>query len=361
MNMTCEDQTVSDSPPVLQLGVSEHLEAVSRKLCHLKTDMDYYSRGFIGQPFIDDWMQTHNTCAYFGTSYLERIIPFLLWEKTGRSTPYLAMVPSDHVVGACIKGKPEHIKPDDVEARIRMYKDLNKSGNVASYSWYKALGIFCAHEGKHRVAFMRAHNQPAIAAQVYEEDYPSADRITLIKPRDRYSERDGHKDWLALLDGRYVQVLLKPRMARTLLEAYGVQTKHWDEIKGLPDESEVREELRKRFLDKPPINRCESNRTLDLEEVAKRIEEDEQETVVASMDIEGVRIDWRTLAFYLPAPLVLGLIMLAIPHVYVQMAGMALMSGVFGFMLCLSTKIFKIKAKSASFRVRRDLKNANLA
>lgn len=64
---------------------------------------------------------------------------------------------------------------------------------------------------------MRAHNQSAIAAWVREAGYPAADRLAIICPTEE------HDEWLAMLDGRYLQVLRRPQTTRLLLEAYGVK------------------------------------------------------------------------------------------------------------------------------------------
>lgn len=60
-----------------------------------------------------------------------------------------------HVLGASIKGLPEHIEESRVPERIARYAQTFGSTDNVAYVWIKALGIFWAHEGKHRVAFMR--------------------------------------------------------------------------------------------------------------------------------------------------------------------------------------------------------------
>lgn len=52
-------------------------------LCDLKLKMDRHARKFIGQPFLDDWMDARNTCAYFGDSLARLVLPFLDWECDG--------------------------------------------------------------------------------------------------------------------------------------------------------------------------------------------------------------------------------------------------------------------------------------
>ena len=259
----------SEPKDLLRSEVSERMEQASAHLCALKISLDRYARQWMGQPFLDDWMDrpSGNTCAYDGHAFIWLILPFMDWEKDESKNYYRAYVDPQHVLGASIKGRPEDIPDDKVAGRIAGYATYFGSRDNACYIRYRALGLYWAHEGKHRVAFMRAHEQPAIAAWVRDADYPQPERIVIIAPTD---ERD---EWLALLDRRYLQVLRRPKVTRQLLDAYGVKTVRWKDVPDLPDEHRARQALYSRRLHRAPRSIAERDRTLDLNVVRKKQEE----------------------------------------------------------------------------------------
>lgn len=251
---------VASNVEVLSLGVSERMERASLALCSIKVSMDMTSRYYLDQEYQNDWMDFSNTCAFTGDSFLQVVVPFLDWEES-QSERFAALVDPRHVLGASIKGKPHHIAEEDIAARIENYSSNFTGFNRAHYTWYKPLGILTAHEGKHRVAFMRKHGNQPIAAWVDEQDYPEAKRIQLIEPAKRQDE------WFALLDGRYLQVLRRPCTSRALLQAYGVESFRWYQLDGLPPEDLVRDAVYQRRLHKMQDTIREAHRTLDLHEL----------------------------------------------------------------------------------------------
>lgn len=272
---------------ILPRDTDSRMARAAAALCALKLRMDREARDHIGQPYLDDWMGRENSCAYWGDSLLRLVMPFLGWEPH-EGERFQAMVDPRFVLGASIKGLPEHIQAHEVAERVARYATPDPSPDQVLYVWYRPIGLLTAHEGKHRVAFMRAHNQPAIAAWVQEATYPAADRIVLVQPSD-----DGHDEWLALLDGRYVQVLRRPRVSRMMLHAYGVRTCRWRDLPDLPDEQRVRQEIHECRLHRSQRTTAENARTLDLETVRKRMKEEATEVVRSVHDLAPLRFDWR--------------------------------------------------------------------
>ncbi|WP_446027556.1 hypothetical protein [Lelliottia amnigena] len=266
-------------------------------------------------------MDSSNTCAYVGASLLQLILPFLHWEED-RGAYFRAYVNPQHVLGASIKGLPEHIAPDKVTSKITEYAQYFGSRDNACYIWLKPLGLFWAHEGKHRVAFMRAHQKPAIAAWVREASYPAAERLTLIKPTDARDE------WLALLDDRYLQVLRRPCVSRLLLEAYGVRMLQWRET-GLPDEGAVRREIYQRRLHRHPKTTAERERTLDLYAFSAQLNQqhEEENTCVRRtvLDVVPYRLDWRRYGLAIALPVIIGLPLSAVSDSWLQHTGLVLL------------------------------------
>ncbi len=220
--------TASD---VLDLGVSEKMATASRELCDLKYHLDMLSRNGIFQDFQNDWMGTSGTCAFHGATFLSRVVPFLDWESAPQAEPFNAMVDCRHVLGAAIKGKPGSIEAKEIPERIARYSKHHTHNGLlqASYWWYRPLGILVAHEGKHRVAFMRTNGDLPIAARVTPVGYPAPERLKLVEVAG------DHPQYFAMLDERYLQALERPDVTRKYLSAYGVKTLHWSSLKALPD------------------------------------------------------------------------------------------------------------------------------
>ena len=171
----------------LDLQVSECMQAASRALCDLKYRMDMDSRDPVLQAFQDDWMGTANSCAYFGSSFLAVVVPFLDSERDPVYQPFEAMVDCRQVLSASIKGMPHNIPPERVSQVIEHYSTHHKDYlSKAQYWWYQPLGILVANEGKHRVAFMREHGDLPIAAKVTPKSYPAPERIKLVEVTGRY-------------------------------------------------------------------------------------------------------------------------------------------------------------------------------
>lgn len=245
---------------VLSLGVSDRMMGASRALCAIKFSMDMNSRYYFEQEYQNDWMDSSGTCAFWGHSFLRTVVPFLDWEES-QSELFKTLVDPCYVLGASIKGKPQDVPEKEVADRIESYSTNFTWSNKAHYTWYKPLGILTAHEGKHRVAFMRTHGNKPIAAWVREQGYPDAKRIQLIEPAKRQDE------WFALLDGRYLQVLQRPYTSVTLLREYGVASFRWHQLKDLPSEDLVRDTVYQRRLHKRQETNSEVDRTLDLLEL----------------------------------------------------------------------------------------------
>lgn len=313
---------------LLQSEVSEAMERTSAQLCALKVDLDRYARHWMGQPFLDDWMDSPrgNTCAYDGRTFLRLILPFMGWEGDELKDCYRAYVNPQHVLGASIKGRPEDIDEDKVAGRIAGYATEFGSRDNACYIRYRALGLYWAHEGKHRVAFMRAHEQPAIAAWVRDASYPQPDRVVVIAPTD---ERD---EWLALLDGRYMQVLRRPRVTLKLLNAYGVKTVRWVEVTGLPDEQRVRQAIYARKLHREPNSMAERDRTLDLDDVRELLQQEMESIERGFNEVAPLHFVWRPYFAAVATCLAAGLFLSAIEFDRVRALGLMLLGGAFGLL-----------------------------
>ncbi|MBW9240730.1 hypothetical protein I6U33_25710 [Pseudomonas carnis] len=268
---------------LLQSTVPDALEREVRYLCDLKITLDRLSKSGTSQALQDDWMASvrGNTCAYWPSDFMRLVLPFLNWEQDLQQRALRAYVDPRYVVGSNIGGFPEDISDGEVWNRITKYKSDFCTPDDVLYIWYPALGIFFAHEGKHRVALMRRHEQSSIAAWVSEAKYPAAERMMIVAPSD---ERD---EWVVVLDQRYLQVLKRPHVSIRFLSAYGVKTCHWNSVPGLPDELRVRKAVYDRRLHREQNTTAEDERTLDLVKFSESIR---QQSAVGAEEIER-RVD----------------------------------------------------------------------
>lgn len=264
---------------LLQSTVPDALEREVRNLCDLKITLDRLSKSGPSQALQDDWMASArgNTCAYWPSDFMRLILPFLNWEQDLQRRALRAYVDPRYVVGSNIGGFPEDVSDNEVWKRITKYKSDFCTPDDVLYIWYPALGIFFAHEGKHRVALMRRHEQPSIAAWVSEAKYPAAERMMIVAPSD---ERD---EWVVVLDQRYLQVLKRPHVSTRFLSAYGVKTWQWNSVPGLPNELIVRNAVYERRLHRDQNTTAEDERTLDLIELNESIR---QRTAAGAEEVE---------------------------------------------------------------------------
>lgn len=271
----------------LDLQVSTCMSEASRELCDLKHHLDMISRDGIFQAFQNDWMGASNTCAFHGDTFLSSVVPFLKSESESPGKSYDAMVDCRHVLGASIKGKPKHIKSEDVPIRITKYSRHHPDDSLsrAEYNWYRPLGILVAHEGKHRVAFMRVHGDLPIAARVTPIGYPAPERLKLVE------FGGNHRQLFAMLDDRYIQLLERPDVTRRYLTAYGVKTLYWEALKEMPDLALVNATVKlagKEMVDIQKLNAFQKN-----------VMSQKEGPWLSAQSIEGYDFDlWRYLAAY---------------------------------------------------------------
>jgi hypothetical protein len=255
--------------PILKRPPPE-LSRVIQRMADLKIQQDYMARTLLGQEFLNDWMGAANTCAFCPDTFIRRLLPFLFWEEEQNPKKYPALVPVEIAIGACIKGQPAHIAAEDVSKRITQYRENKAPGATASGTYIPALGIYFAHEGKHRVAFMRHHDEPVFQAEIDDLAYPSADRLKIVTPSAP------NQLLYAVLDGRYLQVLLLPHSTQRILTSYGVSSVRWSKLENVPSESTVFRAVCDRHLFTSPENRSEAVRTIDLQEL---LQEEEKESL----------------------------------------------------------------------------------
>ena len=193
-------------------------------LSSLKVDLDQYCRYDLGLDFVGDSLHANLNCAMWPHTFLSKIVPFLSLSRE-KSPTYPAYVSPSRVISTSINGYPDDVPEDEVEQRIQKYSTCFSHDNASSYMYFKPLGFIVAHEGKRRVAFMRKHQQPKLAVNISEYDYPDPEQIQLV-----FRETAHETQYWAVLDDKIVQKVMFPRLTDRIMRNYGVRTVGWRDI-----------------------------------------------------------------------------------------------------------------------------------
>ncbi|EQD55619.1 hypothetical protein B1A_11881 [mine drainage metagenome] len=150
--------------------------------------------------------------------FVRSVIPFLSRE-IGPGKP--GLVPSELVIGESSKFRPEDLCAEERQARRAsalspsMADPANR--DRAEYWSIVNLGLFVAHEGKHRVRLLRESGDALIPALVSEIGYPDPSRIS------RYAAYLADRRTLFyVLDGRWMSWPAPCDAVSCLLDAYDV-------------------------------------------------------------------------------------------------------------------------------------------
>ena len=153
-----------------------------------------------------------------GTAFFREIFPFCgRWEPSGPSS--LWQIPLDLTIGHSWRWQPAHVDPQDRAALVERLLSCTDGLERAEVCWIVPLGLFLAHEGKNRVAFLRSERATHYPALTTPYDYPAAERLQLIQVPGPHGE-----EWWAVLDQDAIEPLRHPDWALPVLAAYGVST-----------------------------------------------------------------------------------------------------------------------------------------
>ncbi len=153
-----------------------------------------------------------------GTSFFREIFPFCgPWEPLGPSSLWL--IPLELTIGHSWRWQPAHVDPEDRAALVEQLLTCTEGLERAEVCWIVPLGLFLAHEGKNRVAFLRSEGATHYPALTTPYDYPAAERLQLIQVPGPHGE-----EWWAVLDQDAIEPLRHPDWALPVLTAYGVGT-----------------------------------------------------------------------------------------------------------------------------------------
>lgn len=263
-----------------------------------------------------------------GTSFFREIFPFCgHWEPSGPSA--IRRVPLELTVGHSWRWQPEHVDPQDRASLVERLLSCTDGLERAEVCWIVPLGLFLAHEGKNRVAFLRSEGATHFPALTTPYDYPAAGRLQLIQASGPHGD-----EWWAVLDHDAIEPLHYPGWVQPVLTAYGVRTVHgWPTA--FPSYAAVKKEIAYR-------DRHQGPRSLALPPVFLTTllsrEERAAEAVSASfMDLRDVRLKrpWKLGLIALVGAFLVGVLV-----VQPSLGEFSLLSACLGALLLLAVMLF---------------------
>lgn len=283
------DVNVALNAPVLQPNPQTY--AVAQRIADAKISQDYTCKTHEGRERVGHWVKANVTCPLHPSSYAARIIPFLNWNKAQPKSP--AFVPVEIALGSCIGGFPEHIKPEHIKQRIEKYRTNGRTGGggtePACGDYVPELSLYVAHEGKHRVAFMRQQGEPCFLSNVHVLNYPAAHRIKIIRSSDFPD-----CPYFVVLDGRYLQMLSQaPYISIDLLKSYGVEEVSWRELNAPTEQFVFNAIVESGLLWRSPDDISEAARSFDLVKLAAdELAQIQAQTKKQNRSIVDRFVDW---------------------------------------------------------------------
>lgn len=161
------------------------------------------------------------TRSISGDSLIRSVVPFLFHSARNFESYGPARVPIDRLLGDSHKWATANVKDDEMAALetwlIDPGRSIKSSENAAHYSLIAPLGIYCAHEGKNRVQFLRDRGHSHVPAHLDVHTYPAPARLELF-----WTRLPGRSEVWAVLDRRWVQPILLPELGLRVLLAHGV-------------------------------------------------------------------------------------------------------------------------------------------
>ena len=262
-----------------------------------------------------------------GTSFYQAVFPFYgRWVPSGPSA--VQDIPLELTIGNSWKWRPEHVKEQEREALLETLQHCEEGPERAQVCWIVPLGIFLAHEGKNRVAFLRSEGAAYYPALTSPYDYPAPDRLLLVQVEGTHGD-----EWWAVLDQDLIEPLCHPEWALSVLEAYGVGT-----IRGWPADFPPYAALREavayrrrrnvKHLSLPPVS---------LKDLQAKEETKAEMISTSFMDLRDVRLKrgWKR-AFIA----VVAMILVAIPLFQPQPHELSLISAGMGAISMLTILFF---------------------
>ncbi|WP_197473320.1 MULTISPECIES: hypothetical protein [unclassified Erwinia] len=235
--MEHEENNAAPVPELALDGIPQAILRLGKRLADTKYQIDMLGKNGWGDLTANlhgleasgEWNGPDDALTFFS-----KIFPFARLPAETESLG-IFQVPTERVIGRSWRWWPEHLSANS-EARLKEHLESPFAASGTSFYFLPALGVLLAAQGQGRVNYCRQHNIPFITARVSNLNYPPADRFRLY----HVTRGETRQSWIVLND-RYLQPVIWPRITLPALTAYGVHTGSWSLL--FPPVSRVFDEL----------------------------------------------------------------------------------------------------------------------
>lgn len=259
-----------------------------------------------------------------GTSFFKDIFPFFgSWRPIGASQTM--QVPLEQTFGNSWRWHPENVAEEDKES---LREQFLAGEDRAEVCWIVPLGLYLAHEGKNRIAFLREMGVSHYPAITTPYGYPAPERLQIFLIPGTH----GEECW-AVLDNDLIEPLRLAAWSLPVLVAYGVRTsKEWPQ--DYPSYAAIRGEIAARI-----VRYCQPLKEAPLSLKSLRSKEEKAVEIVAAsfMDIPRVRLrrPWKRALWLFVATTLFATLVLQ-PHIH----DLSILSAGFGAAIMLTICLF---------------------
>lgn len=234
-------------------------------------------------------------------TFFSKIFPFAM--LPAETEPLgIFRVPTERVIGRSWRWWPDHLS---ATSETKLVAHLDGPHAAESTSWYflPALGVLLAAQGQSRVNYCRQRHIPFITARVSNLNYPPADRFRLY----HVTKGQTRQSWVVLND-RYLQPVLWPRITLPALTTYGVHSGSWPLT--FPPTDRIFAELynpapAEDFV-APCVDLVAVNETIKAEALAAKWAQKPVKMALSDMDITNIWPVSLTLSFFFILSLVIA-------------------------------------------------------
>ncbi|WLS77869.1 hypothetical protein Q3V30_15530 [Erwinia pyri] len=234
-------------------------------------------------------------------TFFSKIFPFAM--LPAETEPLgIFRVPTERVIGRSWRWWPDHLS---ATSETKLLEHLEGPHAAESTSWYflPALGVLLAAQGQSRVNYCRQRHIPFITARVSNLNYPPADRFRLY----HVTKGQTRQSWVVLND-RYLQPVLWPRITLPALTTYGVHSGSWPLTFPPTDRvfSELYNPLPAEDFVAPCIDLLAVNEAIKTEALAAKWAQKPVKMALSDMDITNIWPVSLTLSFFFILSLVIA-------------------------------------------------------
>ncbi|WP_051937035.1 hypothetical protein [Erwinia sp. 9145] len=213
----------SSAPELSMEGIPQPILALGKRLADTKFQIDVLGKNgwadltanLHGLEASGEWSGPDDALTFFS-----KIVPFA--SLPAQTEPLgIFQVPVERVISRSGQWWPEHLSASS-EARLVEHLQSPSAAESTSYYFIPALGVLLAAQGQSRVNYCRYRHIPLLTARVTLLTYPPADRFRLY----HVSQGETRQSWVVLND-RYLQPVLWPRITLPALTTYGVHAGSW--------------------------------------------------------------------------------------------------------------------------------------